>query len=92
MEKFCVFSHPARILHQDREVVTVAINVDGKEILLNVPSDRFDFKITEGKRIMVDGILSGGEKSLEFRKIKPLTLDAKHEAMLVDILASFKRI
>ena len=89
-----IFSYPAVISHVDHlnAKVIVIVSVNGKNMTLSAPTSYFKFVLKENLKIVVEGVIYGEEKRLEFRKIVPLVLDAEHEAMLVDFLASFKKI
>ena len=87
-----IFSYTALVSDVGVDSVTLIVSVRGKDMVLKSPLSYFPFNVEEGMRIVVEGVNRGGEKQLHFREIKPLVLDAEHEAMLVDILASFEKI
>jgi hypothetical protein len=92
------FTYPAEIVelcHNTSgllEKVTVRIDVEGRYFLVKVPPDVFICEIEEDKRVMCEGILEEGKKTLRFRDIVPIKLSEEQIVRLKKIVSSFKSI
>jgi len=90
------FSYPASIdiIEQDMlkklHSVVLTVSINGKDMVIRCPYDKFNFHIQEGMHIIVDGIEENGKTQLVFHPSEPFILNDEQEQLLKDVVAAFK--
>lgn len=74
------------------EKVTVCVDVEGRSFVVRVPPNIFSCEIEEDKRIMCEGILEEGKKSLRFRDTIPIKLTEEQKVILEKLVSSLRPI